>query len=62
MELEEQLRALATLAQDLGSIASTPLAPPGGSQPTLTSSGLRGHQAHMWCTDMHAGKILILIK
>lgn len=38
--------------------------PYGGSQPSLSpvptdlmpSSGLHGHQAHTWCTHMHASK------
>lgn len=36
-----------------------------GSQLSVTpvsGSGLQGYQAHMWCIDIRAGKVLIPIK
>ena len=59
-EMAHQLRALAALTEDLGSI----LAPHGSSQPSGTqvprdltpSSGLCGHQTHTLRIAIHAGK------
>ena len=50
-EMAQQLRALAALIEDPGSIPSTHRAAlvPGNPMP---SSDSRGHQAHMWFTDM----------
>lgn len=52
------------LAEDPGSISSTHMSARNHlklqSQENLVpSSGLDGHQAYKWCTDMHAGKALI---
>ena len=54
-------RVLADLSDDLGSIPSTHsvIPVPGDLMP---SSGLCGHQAHVWYTHRHAGKTFIHLK
>jgi hypothetical protein len=53
----QQLRALSALPQDLSLIPSThialqPAVIPGPDDP-VPSSGIHGHQAHRWFTDIH---------
>lgn len=50
-ELAQRLRTL-VLAKDLGLIFSTHMEP---CHPL-------GHQSHMWCTDIHAGNMLVHTK
>jgi hypothetical protein len=59
-EITQRLIALTAIPEHLGSNPSTTgwltsviLAP---GKP-ISSSSLHGHQAHTWCTDIHAGKI-----
>lgn len=58
--MAEQFRALTALAEDPGSVPgiisqlTTPV--PGDPAHSLLTSG---HQAQMWYTDIHAGKMLI---
>lgn len=57
-ETTPQLRALATLAGDLGSVPSAHIAAhsyPGHLTPS--AMGFHGHWACTWCTSIHAGKI-----
>lgn len=63
-EITQRLIALTAIPEHLGSNPSTTgwltsviLAP---GKP-ISSSSLHGHQAHTWCTDIHAGKMLIHI-
>lgn len=58
------LRASVTLAKDLGSFASTHKVLHSHLYVTLLSgdpipfSDLHGHQTHLWCTCVYAGKHL----
>lgn len=63
------LRALVALAEDLGSIPSTPMVAHNhlslcntGSKNPMATSELPRHQTRICYTDIHAGKILRQVK
>ena len=56
-EVAQQLRALATLPEDLGSILSTHVV---AHNCLMASAGFHRHQAYMWDTGTHSGKISYL--
>lgn len=61
--MAQQFRALVGLVEDLGLILSTHMVTQTIHKSSFRNltSGICRHQAHMWFTDIHAGKILIHI-
>jgi hypothetical protein len=61
-KVARQLKSIAALAEDPGSIPSIYLALHNCSRGNPHSSGFLKHWTPLWCTDTHVGKTLLHIK